>query len=122
MSDAILIHGLRVRGVIGVYDFEQQAPRELILNLSLEKDLSAAAASDDLADTVDYAAVAALAQALAAERNHALLEHYGGRLLDAILEQYPVTAVDLEIRKPGAVEGADWVGVRMRRMSNPARY
>ena len=116
--DEILIRGLRVQGVIGVYDFEQQAPRELILNLSLEKVLSAAAASDDLADTVDYAAVAQLAQALAAERHHALLEHYGGRLLEAILEQYPVTAVDLEIRKPGAVEGADWVGVRMRRVNS----
>lgn len=116
MSDEILIHGLRVRGVIGVYEFEQQAPRELILNLALEKDLSAAAASDDLADTVDYAAVAELAQTLAAERHHALLEHYGGRLLDAILDQYPVVAAQLEIRKPGAVQGTDWVGVRMRRV------
>ena len=116
-DDRILIRGLCVRGVIGVYDFEQQAPRELRLNMDLHMDLSAAAVSDDLDDTVDYARVAQIAQQLAEQQHHALLEHYGGRLIQALFDlDRRLQGVELEIQKAGAVDHSDWVGVRMCRL------
>lgn len=116
-NDQILIRGLRVQGVIGVYDFEQKAPRELVLNLALHLDLSAAAVSDDLDETIDYALVADIAQQLAREKHHALLEHFGGRLIHALFDaDKRLQGVDLEIQKAGAVDQTEWVGVKMSRI------
>ena len=53
MSDIVFIRGLRVRGLIGVYEHERDAPRELRLDVDLQLDLRAAGRSDRLDDTLD---------------------------------------------------------------------
>lgn len=118
MSDQVFLQGLRVSAVMGVYEWEQQAPRELLLNLALEMDLRPAGRSDELADAVDYAAVAELAQQVADSARWNLLERYAEVLLARLLEAYPLSAVTLELHKPGAVPAADSVGIRMRRTAS----
>lgn len=119
MSDQVFLQGLRVTAVMGVYEWEQQAPRELLLNLALDVDLRAAGHSDDLADALDYAAVADLAQQVADSARWNLLERYAEVLLARLLAQYPaLSAVSLELHKPGAVPAADSVGIRMRRSAS----
>ena len=56
--DTITLTGLRARGRHGVYDFERIEGQDFVVDAVLEVDLTAAAASDDLADTVDYGALA----------------------------------------------------------------
>ena len=117
MSDAILIGGLAVKALIGVYGWEQQAPRPLSLDLEMELDLRAAGASDALADTVDYGAVSELAAKVAAEQPYALVERYAEVLAQRLLAGFPVERLRLTVHKPGAVPGARTISVRIERKS-----
>ena len=57
-SDEIRLSGLRLETVLGVREDERTAPRAVVADVRLFLDLGPAARSDDLADTVDYAALA----------------------------------------------------------------
>ncbi len=63
MADVIRLTGLRVRGHHGVFAHERRDGQEFVVDAELEVPTAAAAESDELADTVDYGA---LAQRLAA--------------------------------------------------------
>ena len=56
--DKIIIHDLEVFYRVGVPDQERAAPQRLLLHVEMIRDLSAAAASDNLSRTIDYQAVA----------------------------------------------------------------
>ena len=64
--DIIFIRELRIETLIGVHPWERQTRRDLLLDLELGTDIRRAAASDRLADTLDYQAVAQRIAALAA--------------------------------------------------------
>ena len=55
--DTVLIEGLAVETVIGVYDWEREVTQRLLVDLELAWDNSVPGASDDVADALDYAAV-----------------------------------------------------------------
>src|SRR4051812_34995952 len=57
-SDRIALRGLRVRGRHGVLAEERENGQEFVIDAVLKLDTRAAAASDALADTVDYGALA----------------------------------------------------------------
>ena len=61
MADRIELKGLKVRGHHGVFEHEKRDGQDFLVDLVLWTDFTAAAASDDLADTVDYGALAAFA-------------------------------------------------------------
>ena len=80
--DLVQLTGLRVRGHHGVFDFERRDGQDFVVDVDLELDLRPAAASDELADTVDYGALATgLAAVLAGEPVN-LLETLVERLAD----------------------------------------
>jgi len=123
--DRIEIRGLRVLGVHGVLDEERRRPQPFSVDLDLWVDAAPAAASDDLADTVDYAQVAARAAALVAGRSFALLEALAGALAaDALAADDRVRAVGVVVRKlrPPLALDVESVGVRtiVRREAEPA--
>lgn len=102
MSDTITIAGLRVRGHHGVYDFERRDGQDFVVDVVLELDLSPAAASDDVADTVHYGELAeALAKVIAGEPLN-LLETLAQRLADVCLADSRVAAVTITVHKPQA--------------------
>jgi len=85
-SDTIEIHGLRVLAHVGVPEAERAHAQPLSIDLVLSVDLAAAGASDDVADTVDYGAVAmAVADAVTAAPA-ALLERVAALAADAVLD------------------------------------
>ncbi len=113
--DRIEIRGLRVLGVHGVLDEERRRPQPFSVDLDLWLDAAPAAASDDLADTVDYALVAERAAALVAGRSFALLEALAGALAaDALALDHRVRAVGVAVHKlrPPLALDVDSVGVR----------
>lgn len=102
MSDTITIAGLRVRGHHGVYDFERRDGQDFVVDVVLDLDLSPAAASDDVADTVHYGELAeALAKVIAGEPVN-LLETLAQRLADVCLADSRLTAVTITVHKPQA--------------------
>lgn len=116
MSDLILLHGLQVDALIGVYDWERTAPRPLVLDLELAVDLSAAASSDDVHDTVDYAAVSDCVTTLCAREQPQLLEALAGRICLALLAQFgALNGVTLTVHKPGILPNVRDVAIRLTR-------
>lgn len=103
-ADTIEIRGLRVLAHVGVPEAERAHAQPLTLDLSLSVDLAAAGGSDDVADTVDYGAVAlAVADAVTAGPV-ALLERVAALAADAVLDLDPrtdaVTVTVTKVRPP----------------------
>jgi 7,8-dihydroneopterin aldolase/epimerase/oxygenase len=120
-SDRIELRGLRVRGHHGVFEHERRDGQDFVVDLVVWVDLRAAAASDDLADTVDYGALATRAAAIVGGEPCDLVEAVAGRIADDVLSDCRVRAVEVTVHKPQApipLEFAD-VAVVVHRESGP---
>jgi dihydroneopterin aldolase len=119
MTDRILVRGLRLEGRVGVSD-EERAMRQLLeLDIELEADLSAAARSDDLNDTVNYGPMIELCQGTLERGEFKLLEALAGTLVDRALAAAPLAsaAVTVRVRKLAVPVDADldYAQVELRR-------
>lgn len=120
--DIIFIRDLRVRGILGVHDWERQQPREILINVTLFTDTRRAAETDDLADCVDYSQTAQKIRALVAPQaagaggaGRFTIEALAEDIANLCLSQPRVQKVTVRVEKPGAVEGAESVGVEIER-------
>ena len=118
MSDRIFVKGLSLHAYHGVMPHEAKVGQSFAIDLSLDVDLSEAARSDRVTDTVSYdAVVQAAARAFCAQR-YRLVEAAAGAVADAILAQFPrITRVGVRVHKPHAPIPAtfDDVGVEIIR-------
>lgn len=118
--DKVFIRGLRAESVIGAYDWERDIRQQLIVDLELTTDMAAAAASDALADALDYAAISdAVIKAIEAA-SFKLLEALAEHLARMLLASFAIESLVLTITKPGAVPAAEAVGVRIERHQHAA--
>jgi dihydroneopterin aldolase len=102
MTGTIRLAGLRARGFHGVYDFERAQGQEFVVDVSLEVDLAPAAASDDIADTIHYGALADHLVDVLTGAPVNLLERLADRLLDVCLADPRVLAATVTVHKPQA--------------------
>lgn len=115
--DSIRIDGLRVMTVVGVHEWERAAPREVLIDLVLEADLSAACDSDTIGDTVDYDAVARRVSDRVTPLQARLIERVADEAaLACLAADLRVHAVSVTVHKPGAVPGTADVSVTIRRV------
>ena len=115
MPDRIVLRDVEVEALIGVFEHERHARRPLRIDLELACDLAPAAASDDLADTVDYFGLTARVRARCAETSYHLIESLAGDIARVCLAERHVTAVTVTVHKPGAVVGTGDVAVVVER-------
>lgn len=98
--DTIELRGLRVVGRHGVLAEERVRPQPFAVDLDLVVDLARAAASDELADTIDYGAVVAAAAGVVASQHFALLERLAGRIAEEVLAlDHRVASVTVTVTK-----------------------
>ncbi|MEE8396974.1 MAG: dihydroneopterin aldolase [bacterium] len=116
-NETIHLQALRLECTIGVEAQERKRPQTLLLSLSFPQDFAAAAEGDDLAETVDYSAVARAAREFAGQGEYRLLETLARRLADHLGQRFGLEWLELWLEKPGALgEGAEpavsltWVG------------
>jgi dihydroneopterin aldolase len=102
MTDRIELRGLTVRGNHGVFDHERRDGQDFVVDITLWIDLSAAAASDDLADTVDYGVLAERAADIVAGPPRKLIETVAGAIADDVMSDERVHAVEVVVHKPAA--------------------
>ncbi|WP_295012593.1 dihydroneopterin aldolase [uncultured Microbacterium sp.] len=100
--DTITLTGLRVFGHHGVYAQERAEGQEFVIDLRLLLPLRAAAASDDVADTVHYGELAERVAALVAGDPVDLLETLADRIAHAVLSDGRIEAVEVTVHKPHA--------------------
>jgi dihydroneopterin aldolase len=101
-ADRLALRGLRVRGTHGVFDHERRDGQEFVVDATLTLDTRPAAASDDLADAVDYGALAERLAAVVAGEPVNLLERLAQRLADVCLADPRVAAAEVTVHKPQA--------------------
>jgi 7,8-dihydroneopterin aldolase/epimerase/oxygenase len=124
VSDRIELRGLRVRGHHGVYEHERRDGQDFLVDITVWLDLTAAARSDDLADTLDYGALAKRAAAIVGGEPCNLIEAVAGRVADDVFSDPRVQSVEVVLHKPQApipLEFADVAVVAHRTRGRPGR-
>lgn len=103
MMDCIHLTGVRCYGYIGYLPEEKVLGQWFEVDLKLWVDLSQAAETDAIEDTLDYRTVIGLVQNLVKTSKFDLLERLAGAIANAILKQHDtVTQVQVIVIKPSA--------------------
>lgn len=106
----IRLEGLRFHALHGVMPQERQVGGDFLMTLRVGYPLAAAMASDDVNDTLDYAALYGLVEREMCQPSN-LLEHVAGRIAEAIEKAFPqVSSIDLTLTKKNPPMGADCQG------------
>ena len=113
--DRVFIEDLRIQTVIGVFDWEREITQTVSLDLEMAYDITGAAASDDIGDTLDYKAVAKRLIQFVEGSEFQLVEALAEHCARIVLEEFPIRHVRLKLSKPGAVRGSSAVGVIIER-------
>ena len=96
------IRGLRVFAHHGVHAFEREHGQIFVIDVWLRCSPSAAEASDDLADAVNYSAVCDRVAGHAAGGPYDLLERLAAVIADDLARLHPVEGVRVRVAKPDA--------------------
>lgn len=113
--DIIYLNDLRIETVIGIYDWERRTKQTVILDIEMAADISKAAASDDIKDTLDYKSVAKRIIAFVEESEFQLVETLAEKVAHIILSEFDVPWCRLRLNKQGALRGVKDVGVVIER-------
>ena len=117
--DIVFIKDLRIDTVIGIYDWERRVRQTLSFDIEMAFDNTVPAASDNIADTLNYKDVSKRLIAYVSESSFGLVETLAERCTVIIREEFGVAWVRLKLSKPGAVRGAKAVGVCIERGKRP---
>ncbi len=113
--DKILLTDLRLQGILGIEPEERQHPQEILVNVTAYADIRAAARSDDIADAVNYAAMAERIRQHVATGAPLLVERLAEEIAGILLAEFNVAKVRVRVEKPTAVPQARAVGVEIER-------
>ncbi|MFZ5637518.1 MAG: dihydroneopterin aldolase [Pseudomonadota bacterium] len=113
--DKVFIEALEIEALIGIYDWERRIRQPLLFDIEMAFDNRRPAASDDIADTLDYKAVSKRLIEYVSQSSFGLVETLAERCAEIVLTEFDVSHVRLKLSKPGAVRGARAVGVMIER-------
>lgn len=113
--DKIVIKNLRLRGIIGIKPDERVNPQEILVNVVAFADIRPAAASADIADAVNYAAMSARIRQHVADTAELLVETLVTDIARLLLAEFNISRVQVRVEKPEALTGADSVGIEIER-------
>ena len=115
VMDRILIKDLMLRCILGLSGEERREKQDVLINLVLWTDLTRAAVSDSIEDTVDYTALKKRIITLVEGSQFHLAETLADRIASLCLEQPAVQQVQVTLEKPTALRFAHSVGVQITR-------
>jgi dihydroneopterin aldolase/D-erythro-7,8-dihydroneopterin triphosphate epimerase len=115
MTDYIEIEGLLLRAIIGVNPEERVNLQDVLIDIRLETDIRPAAASDNVADAVNYRTLTKDVIAFVEGSQYLLVERLAEEIAKLCLRDERVSRVWIKLRKPGAVRFAQSVGVSIER-------
>jgi dihydroneopterin aldolase len=113
--DKIFIHALKTEAIIGIFDWERQVKQTVILDIEISADITKAALSDSIDDTLNYKRIAKRVLAFVEESKFHLVETLAEHIAMLLLEEFGVAWVGLSLSKPGAIRGSRDVGVKLER-------
>lgn len=113
--DIVYIRDLRIETVIGIFQWEREARQTVSLDLEMAFDIGPAARSDDIRDALDYKAISKRLIAFIEGSQFQLIEALADAVATIVREEFAVSWLRLRISKPGALRGAQDVGLVIER-------
>jgi dihydroneopterin aldolase len=99
----IELHGIVLHGFHGVLAGERRDGQRFLVDVELDLEHEQAACTDSIEDAVDYRGIVARIRQISDARAYHLLETFAAAIADALLHEWPVTAVRVRVRKPDVV-------------------
>ncbi len=113
--DTVFIRGLQVETVIGIFEWERRIRQRVRIDLEMHADVARAAATDAIDDALDYKAIGKRIIAFVGESEFQLVETLAEHVAALVRKEFGVSWLRLTVSKPGALRGADDVGVTIER-------
>jgi 7,8-dihydroneopterin aldolase/epimerase/oxygenase len=113
--DKIFIHALKTETIVGIFEWERQVKQTVVVDIEFSADITKAALSDAIDDTLNYKGVAKRVLAFVDESSFHLVETLAERIAMLILEEFGVSWVSITLSKPGAIRSSRDVGVSLER-------
>lgn len=113
--DIISIKGITCESIIGVWEWERHVRQKLVVDLELGVDFSAAAASDQLSDTVDYQKITQRVIEICEASNYQLLEALISQIADTVWDEYTLHWLRVAVDKGGVLKQAKSVALSTER-------
>lgn len=113
--DQIKIRDLHLRCTIGIQEWERKVRQDVLIDVDLFADLSAAGQSDRIEDTVNYKTLSKAMIALTEHSSFFLVETLAEQLAALCLKDDQIQRVRISVEKPGALRFARSVGVIIER-------
>lgn len=107
----IIISGLKASCILGIRPEERVSPQQVIVDLSLSLNLTSAAGSDDIKDTIDYDELSAKTLRFIRKSEFKLLEKLAYEVAKLAKEYARASEVRVLIKKPAALPDADYAAV-----------
>jgi dihydroneopterin aldolase len=111
MKDIIYIKDLRIKTIIGIFDWERKVKQEVSIDMEFPFDCKKAAASDSIDDALDYKVITKAVIKFVEESSFQLQESLAEGIATLIKDNFEVESLKLRISKPGALRGAKDVGL-----------
>ena len=115
--DKVYIEGLTFQTTIGFYAWEKEIKQTLVIDLAMGWNTAQAAENDELAKTLDYAAISEAIVEFANANPVDLIETLAERIAAFLIANYQIPWLRLKLMKPTAVHNATTVGVEIERGS-----
>ena len=115
MKDIIYIKDLRVKTLIGIFDWERKVKQEVSIDMEFPFDCKKAAATDSIDDTIDYKAICKGVIKFVEDSSFQLQESLAEGIAALVKEEYNLESIKLRVSKPGALRGAKDVGLVIHR-------
>lgn len=113
--DIIFITDISVETIIGIYDWEREQKQTVSIDLEMATDIAAAAASEDIEQTLNYKDISKRIEEYIVDSQFQLIETMAEKLAALIQQEFGVGWLRLTVHKPGALSNATDVGVRIER-------
>ncbi len=107
MSERLLLQGISVDVKVGVYDWERESTQVLRVDLEMPIDATRAAQSDNVAETVDYAAVIEDMRAMLVKKEYKLVETIAVEIADRVMQQFWLKQIKVSVSKKPPIEGLE---------------
>lgn len=113
--DILFLRDFRLELIIGIYDWERKVPQTVRLDLEIGMPEHCAGQTDNVADTIDYAAVAGRVRQELTDRRYELVEAVAERVAGVVLDEFKAPWVRVSVTKFAVVRGVKELGVMIER-------
>ena len=114
-KDRIYVEDLRVKGTIGIFDWEKKIKQEISLSYEIDHDNLSASKEDKIDATTDYKTITKKIISFIEENKFELVETFAEKIAEMVSNDFDVNWIRLRVSKPGALRFSKDVGVIIER-------